>query len=256
MSLSDDWTTALQRKVAYVDVLGYSAILQDQGLPSERERANRLLDVWNPLYELFSEAVDGRHWIKGQLFSDSLFLTALDPVPLVAVVARIFTGAYIYYEHRGQEGSWMPWLRAGLGSGWVLDIRDPIARAKLPAGTPLPTNPTGPGIADAYYRAENKQLPGMRILVTDELALEFADGAKTFESADASINLCVAQLRDLEWPCAGGTKGLRDVPWWKCDNNGRVPDRVLLAHSWQADVGRNPQRAREHFSATLQLIRS
>jgi hypothetical protein len=234
-----NWTVHLHRHVAFVDVLGYGAVLTSPSFRDEQERADRLLEIWTPLFQVFSDAVEGRDWLYGSLFSDSLYFSAIGPVGLIAIVARLFTGAYFYYEHKGQERSWMPWLRAGIGSGWVMDVRDPVASAAMPPGKSRFTNPTGPGTADAYLRAEKSGVAGMRILVSDQVAAEFRAKADSFRVDDGLVALTVDQLRAAEWPPTVGATGLRDVPWWRCNSNGRVPDRILLDHQWQSEVGEN-----------------
>jgi hypothetical protein len=208
---------------AFIDVLGYKEIIVGDYIKSEEQRLKYLLNIWENLGPMIAQSTKDFPDVEKYLFSDSLILISDHLEPLIVGITDIYVNSYVYYESIPE--AWMPMIRGGICYDWVINFKDETLSDKLRKYQDSFRNPAGPAVAKAYLLAEKSGFKGMRILIPENLKLDFTMNAK-----HASY----------------------DIPWWKCLNDGMDPSRVLNSHLWQMDF--NKDKAEPHFRATLDLM--
>lgn len=258
--LSDDTVDEIiadARYFAFLDVLGYRAILFGGGAANERQRVRRLYEVW----ECLSVAIEGSctlfgSSIKPVLFSDSLFLSSIDPLVVAGCVANAYANVCAYYASRADD--WMPWLRGGIGFGWGVDVKDSTVKGLAKNHVETFRNPAGPGPAEAYVLAEESGLKGSRVLVPESVKDQVFGSARGVSSTGA-LRTTAEQLCQQPWPSAGqvdlpsGRTEVFDLPWWRTLGGGCSEAlRAYGNHAWQVEGA--PASAQAHLAATREVL--
>ena len=108
--------------------------------------------------------------VRGISFSDSLYLSAKNLPSLLRFLESVFAQTYLFQQNTycTDGDNWIPFIRAGVVQGWVVNFRDfsmcPLAdRSEF-------RNPVGPAVAHAYLLTEIRgKLPGMRCYLERKL---------------------------------------------------------------------------------------
>lgn len=253
-----DELLADNRYFAFMDVLGYSGVLFGPQLASERERVHRLYEMWECLYASIDRGCEPfRGSVEPVLFSDSLYMSAIDPIALVGAVAHIYATSCAYYSEH--PNSWMPWLRAGLSYGWGIDVNDPTLQAIVPKHVERFRNPAGPGPALAYFLAERAKRKGARALATEFVKTQIFMRCKGIDPSNLPLRSVAEELCSRPWLSDGsadlptGSAVIFDVPWWRAlPGKGAEARRVFERHAWQvAGCGQDDVA---HYEQTLKMI--
>ena len=251
-----------RRHVAFIDVLGYKSIVTGT-LPDER-KFRRL----HALFETFGVAVftgiadfnqnlsaTDPGYVHGVTFSDSLYLAAQDLPALLRFLEGMFATTYGFQEHTYDEDadSWVPFIRAGIAHGWVVNFRD-VTMNQL-QGRGVFRNPVGPAVADAYVLTEcTGKLPGMRCFMERRL-LEGVDVKQVAAPKHYLIETASRILRLLDVPPGDSkTENLELVELaWPChviDGDNCCFHKPLAAVRRQFEGG----DAVKHYNGTVELF--
>ncbi|MEB2283804.1 MAG: hypothetical protein OZ922_03890 [Myxococcales bacterium] len=253
------------RYVAFIDVLGYSALLSDHALTPETVRAQYLYDVWQVMVYAFDRMLLESPNVDAILFSDAAYLSATELHPVAAAVGILYMELYSWF--RGHPETWLPWLRCAIGHGWIMTVNNPtsarLAREMASAGSERGAevrrrgvfrNPAGPGLYDAYRLAELKEAPGMRIL-TARSTFEGLKSPATAPLGPRAASVLADMIRPPDPRVAVETSAgaVVDLPWWRAVDDAATRIAVWREHEWQRGYG-NISRAWEHYDATLALV--
>lgn len=211
--------------VAFVDVLGYKNIVKSS-LPDER-KFKRLYSLFETFGVAFFQAInefnnglttDDARRVRGISFSDSLYLSAKNLASLLCCLENIFATTYLFQENTyGSDcDNWIPFIRAGVVQGWVVNFRD-VSMCPLPNRSEF-RNPVGPAVADAYLLTEETgKLPGMRCYMERKLLdgsgaihhehpshYHLTVDSKKLRLLDVPVGdaaISTLDLVELAWPC-------------------------------------------------------
>lgn len=239
---------------AFMDVLGYSSLLLDPALGSDATRLTHLLEMWEAATVAIDSALQTHPQMQSKLFSDSLYASGDDLGCTVLFAASVFMHCYYYYERRASD--WMPWLRAGIGAGWMVSMVDTTLSQVVSKPEHAFNNPAGPAVAHAYQLANDSKFKGMRLLIPRDLKEQVWPELKYVDFASPSMTHNARLLTGIAWPSTGVTTGrgeIHDVPWWLLIEQIAPRDRVMRAHAWQA---RNSPAAQAHYDASMRLLQS
>ena len=234
----------------FMDVLGYGSLLLDGSLGADHARLRHLLEVWEALTSAIDHASGLFQVDQAKLFSDSLFVSDGELVKTVAFAANVYANAYLFYENLPDR--WMPWIRGGVGSGWLVDMLDTTLSSKVAKSQHAYNNPAGPAVARAYHLAEKSGLKGMRLLIPEDLMTQaWMEMSHASYPNDLPLKHARVLLTKSPWPSARKDSNgeIFDVPWWWLLDDGLARWRVLRAHEWQA-VG----PGRDHYEETDRLL--
>lgn len=229
-----------QRYFAFIDVLGYRDVLFGETRGPEERRVQTLYEVWECLYTVIRDSIRlFEQQVEPVLFSDSLYLSSIDPVGLAGCVAQTFAAVAAF--HSQSPDSWMPFLRGGISYGWGIDVRDPTLPRLENDLIDEFRNPAGPGPACAYILAEKSQLKGMRVRVTEMVKTQVVMDALGVAPTDLPRRAAADRFRRRPWPDAGrvalpvGETDTFDLPWWRFMGGGAAEAlHVVNLHAWQA----------------------
>ena len=237
-----------ERYVAFIDVLGYSDLLKDRRL-SDQTRLQYLYDVWEVLIAAFQRLDMWQDRIKYTVFSDCAYLSSKEPNVALAAASLIFSDVFHFY--RGHQTTWVPWLRCGIGHGWIMPVFDPSVRGSSTSHTAAFRNPVGPGLVDAVKLENSRDRPGMRILVPRAIYEQYKN---TIPRDDVTEWLGASDLLG-DWLRAEGSEDILDLPWWRAVGDPTaVSAAVWKEHEWQRTAVGDEEKVLRHYRRTLELI--
>jgi hypothetical protein len=170
-----------QRYCAFIDVLGYGALVKDTSLPVE-ERIRLLESIYVNLATQFSGVINQvngfyRSDIFVRSFSDSFYLDCSNIEILIVAVRMIFENTLHFYRTFPEDMQRTPLLRCGITKNWLVKFRDIGALTKGVNDL----NAVGLAVAEAYYTAEKTYLSGMRVIITPEAFADLSALENTFK---------------------------------------------------------------------------
>ena len=158
-----------KRFCAFIDVLGYGALVSDNSIGDGKKirtlnsiYVNLVVQISNIIRELNSFN-DDKIFIRS--FSDSIYLDCAVLEPIIYALNDIFNNAFGFYANMQPDEERTPLLRCGLVYEWVVKFRD-IGGI---TNNTLEENPVGLGVARAYWTSEKSKLSGMRIILSKEV---------------------------------------------------------------------------------------
>lgn len=251
-----------RRYVAFIDVLGYRSIVSST-LPeaSKFARLHSLFEALGVAVETSSADCNRNlspaapEYIHGVGFSDSFYFAVQDLPALLRFLESLFAVTYGFQQHTydKETGSWVPFIRAGVAYGWVVNFRDVTM-------TPLPDfaifrNPIGPAVAEAYVLTERTgRLPGMRCFMSRSL-LEGAEAKQVANPKHYQIETPLRKLRLLDVP--PGDSAIKNLDLlevaWPCrviDSDNCSFHEPLSAVRYQF----GGEDAFKHYNGTVELF--
>ncbi|SHM51264.1 hypothetical protein SAMN05444266_108329 [Chitinophaga jiangningensis] len=157
---------------AFIDVLGYKAIVMDTSTTDE-QKVKILHSIYSNLavqfvnvVNLVNETTDTKIYLRS--FSDCFYLDCASIGPLLNAISSIFSSAFGYTSKFTEEEEKTPLLRCGIVKDWIVKFKD-IGAIAMGRDT---DNPVGKAVARAYETSELSRLSGMRIIISPEVIVD------------------------------------------------------------------------------------
>lgn len=250
---------AIPKYCAFIDVLGYGALIQDTSL-NYSQKSHRLNSLYSNV--VTNVGMDIGHLnrtygnpIKAWSFSDCLYLQSDSIEMLVVAIERIFNNVFNLYTGFSLTEEWTPMLRCGMAKGWIHEFR---SFSSLVNGGEE-TTPVGPGVAHAFWTSEKSGISGMKIILTNEVIQDLRTthlGTNPFEHVIKEIASENVVLPYYFKRVTGGTKEKPVTLFeliWPFEAMGNTPwnfiDELEKLHATF-----DPNHLR-HFTATAKLFR-
>ncbi|WPV65937.1 hypothetical protein [Chitinophaga sp. LS1] len=154
---------------AFIDVLGYKAIVMDTSTTNE-QKVKILHSIYSNLAVQFVNVVnqvnsttDSKIYLRS--FSDCFYLDCASVEPLIIAIEDIFSNAFGFYANFTEEEEKTPLMRCGIVKDWIVKFKDIGAIATGQDEI----NPVGKAVARAYETSELSKLSGMRIIISPEV---------------------------------------------------------------------------------------
>lgn len=249
------------RFVAFVDVLGYKAIVRGAAF-NDTQRFHYLHSVFSSLavaaHDIahdFSQEIA----VRAVQFSDSFYFSSESAITLVTAIAHYFANVLTFYDHAFStprpEGAttfpeWLPFLRGGIVHGWMFEGHD-ITLPQLQNPADSFRNPIGPAVASAYLLSEKTDLEGMRLATTRAVRDRFLEELPSIRSGSQ-----IAQLAPPLLPLFLKTHAdfgeIFEVPWFEArlltDNTIGTFDTLVTAQRQFAPA------VMKHFRGTWDAV--
>lgn len=245
---------------AYLDVLGYGALVQDPAT-NNAEKLKRLISLFENLVSSIGDAVQDINEhdnanIKAWSFSDSAYLQCDKIEPLLAAVEQIFNVTFGMYRKHTMQEEWTPMVRCGIAKGWSGDIQSLTGLLNLEYAE---TTPVGPGVARAYWTAERSGVKGMRIIIAENVFTDIenkvtkSDPFDHSEVAFTSIgNTITRYLKPLVANGEGKNISMHELLWPVTHMDGFAYEYIDVLDKLRPTFG--PGHI-DHFIKTAKLLR-
>lgn len=244
---------------AYLDVLGYGALVQDPAT-NNHEKLKRLISVFINLVSSIGDAVQDTNeqdnaGIKAWSFSDSAYLQCTKVEPLLAAIEQIFNVTFGMYRGHTLKDEWTPMLRCGVAKGWSGDFQ---ALTGLLNYEHAETTPVGPGVARAYWTAEKSGVKGMRVIIAENAFDDIANKVNKsipFDHTEAPItslgNTKTRFLKPLPGNVAGKSNNLHELLWPTDHMDGFSYEYIEVLDQLRSTFGPGHM---DHFIKTAKLL--
>ena len=241
---------------AYMDVLGYKALVEDKLLSPEK-RLSLLKSIYENLATQFmivvpyvNDSVEAKVDLRS--FSDCFFLYCERPEPLLVAIAQIYQNVFGFFRNFSETEQRTPLIRCGVVRDWMAKFYD-IGSMQ---NSTKQINPVGLSVTRAYLIGEESKLSGMRIIVSPEVI----EDIQTVEVAHPMYKCKYAELktykhklpyyfRHIEQNEDGKTANLYEL-LWPFDLIKDNPSDALITLR-KLRPGFIPEKITRHFNQTI-----